>query len=61
VGTPVQIDKFVRFDQSGLYDCGFNGWRFAIGRVLDGELRGTTFLIDSSDLTKGQESCVLSP
>jgi hypothetical protein len=60
VGTQVQIEKLVRFDQSGLYDCGFNGWRFAIGRVQSGELRGTLFLIDSSDLARGPESCVLS-
>src|SRR5436305_8873895 len=38
-GTKVQIEKYVRFDQRGLYECGFNGWRFAIGRVLDGDLR----------------------
>ena len=59
-GTVVQIDRYVRFDQSGFYDCGFNGWRFAIGRILDGSLRGKSFIIDSTDLTEGQESCVLA-
>lgn len=46
VGTPVLIERYVRFDQHGLYDCGFDGWRFAIASIPEGRLRGTRFLID---------------
>jgi hypothetical protein len=49
-GTMVYIDRYVRYDEHGLYDCGNNGWTFAIAHVVDGELAGKTFLIDCHQL-----------
>ncbi len=60
-GTRVKIQEYVRFDQQGAYDCGFDGWRFAIATVLDGERRGKRILIDTSSLMRGdRESGVLA-
>jgi len=48
--TPIKIDRYVQFEQHGLYDCGSNGWQFAIGHVTDGQLANTHFLIDKINL-----------
>ena len=48
--TPIKIDRYVQFEQHGLYDCGSNGWQFAIGHVTDGQLANTHFLIDKLNL-----------
>jgi hypothetical protein len=49
-GTAVTIERYVRYEQHGLYDCGANGWKFAIARVAEGTLAGTQILIDSTKL-----------
>src|SRR5207248_1700334 len=48
--TQVRVERYVRYHQHGLYDCGTDGWTFAIAYVSDGKLAGTHFLIDSIDV-----------
>jgi hypothetical protein len=50
VNTTIKIDRYVQYEQHGLYDCGSDGWRFAIGHVAEGRFVDTRFLIDLIDL-----------
>lgn len=62
VGTLVRIERYVQFNQHGVYCCGSNGWRFAIASIVEGKLGGTRFLIQFDDLKMLEnEAPILAP
>jgi len=60
-GTWVKIEQYIRFDQHGFYDCGWDGWRFAIASIPEGKLRGTRFLIRPNGLHLQDHCALLGP